>query len=464
MNGPYQRKSQRRIFGAVLAVLAMAGCSVVPVYKAPGFPFAKSFSRSSAPILLDNAAWWKRFDDPVLNRLVETALRGNLDLKIARERVTEARARTGTVPLAAGLTGSVSAEQRSTTTFAESTTTATEGGAEASFGFGWLFDPYGGRKALQAAAAARVEVADAELDAARLLLLSSITTTYIDLRYSQRALQLRQQELQSRRRTLRLVRDLTEGKLATRLDLIRAEALVSETQGLIPPLQAAAQIRSNEIAVLLGLAPGAANMVLGGAGGQPQADLPAEIGIPADLLRNRPDIRIAERMYYAAVADIGVAKADLYPTLSLGGTITLSTFNGPVTAATQFGPSLRLPALPDSPRRATVAVRESRASQAHATWASQVLGAIRDVESALAEYAGSLASVQASRQTVRLYSEAVELTREQIARDGATIRDLLDAEQSVAAARIALAQNLRELGQNFVVLNVGLGSGNGYEP
>lgn len=460
MTGPYQRKPRRRMFGAVLAVLILAGCSVGPDFRAPGFPFANTFSkgRAGAPVLLDNAAWWNRFNDPVLDNLVELALRGNLDLAIARERVTEARALEGTVPSGLSVTGSVGAQRRGGSSITAET------GTETSLGFDWLLDPYGGRKAQKEAAAARIEVADAELDAARLLLLSNLVTAYVDLRYTQQAALLRQRELRSRHQTLRLVRDLLEAGTSTRLDLVRAEALVSETQALIPELEAAIRSRTEEIAVLLGQVPGASNIPLGGAGGQPQADLSSEIGIPADLLRNRPDIRIAERLYYAAIAEIGAAEAELYPTLSLTGTFSLGSFSSVEDNSYLFGPTLRLPALPNGPRQSAVEVNRSRARQAHTTWTARVLGAIRDVESALAEYTGSLASVRASRKTVRLYAETVSLTRELIASDGATVRDLLDAEQSVATARIALALRLRDLGRDFVVLNVSLGSGNGYEP
>jgi len=436
----------------------LAGCSVGPAYKNPIFPFATSYKAQlgGSPVLLDNAAWWQGFKDPTLNELVETALSGNLDLALATERVTEAQALAGTIPQGASLTGNVDAG------VSGSRGTSSQTGTQGGFGLSWLFDPYGGRDAQNRAAAARVEVADAELDAARLLLLSSITTAYIELRFHQRALQLRRQELGSRRATLDLVRKLKAGNAATRLDTVRAEALVSETQSLIPGTEAAIRVQQNRIAVLLGQTPGATSLSLADSKGQPQAKMPADIGIPADLLRNRPDIRITERLYYAAVADIGAAQAELYPTLSLGGEISLSSFGSVKGSDYFFGPTLRLPALPNGPQTATVKVRESRARQALTSWRSSVLGAIEDVESGLVEYSGSRNSVTSARKTVRLRRESVTLTRELISRDGATVRDLLDAEQSVAVANTLLSQNLRQLARDFVILNVSLGSGNGY--
>jgi len=445
----------------MLAVL-LAGCSVGPSFQNPTFPFSAGFAARSSgnPVLLDNAAWWQGFNDRTLNGLVEQALSGNLDLALATERITEAQARAATVPFGATLSGNLDAGQRGGRGQPDQT------GARANLGLSWLFDPYGGRAAQDRAGAARVEVADAERDAARLLLLSGITIAYIDLRFQQRSLILRRQELGSRRRTLELVRKLGESGAATRLDTIRAEALVSQTQSLIPGVEAAIRVQQNRIAVLLGQTPGqipgrvGSSLVASGA--QPLARMPSEIGIPADLLRNRPDIRISERLYYAAVADIGAAQAALYPSLSLGGEISLSAFGGARGSDYFFGPTLRLPALPGGPQRAQVQVRRSAARQALTRWRASVLGAIEDVESALVAYSGSRNSVTSARKTVRLRREAVTLTRELIAQGGATVRDLLDAEASVAIANISLSQNLRQLGRDFVILNVSLGSGNGY--
>lgn len=459
MTGAERRKPLRSILGVAMTIL-VAGCSVGPDYTGPVFPFMASYKSAHAglPVLLDNAAWWKKFKDPVLDGLVEQALEGNLDLTIAKERVIEAQALARTVPEPLSITGDVSAGRRGGRNI------TSQNGGEGSFGLDWLFDPYGGRAAQIRAAEGRVEVADAELDAARLLLLSGISLAYIDLRFQQRSLQLRRSELGSRRQTLDLVQKLQAGSTATRLDIVRAEALVSETQSLIPGIEAAIRVQQNRIAVLLGRPPGSPEASLVGAGrGQPLARMPSDIGIPADLVRNRPDIRIAERLYYVAVADIGAEQAELYPALSLGGQISLSAFGSAKGMNYFFGPTLRLPALPGGPQQAEVRVRESRARQAMTGWQSSVLGAIEQVENALVEYSGSRVSVTSARKTVRLYRESVSLTRTLISQDGATIRDLLDAEQSVATANFLLSQNLRQLGRDFVVLNVSLGSGNGYQ-
>jgi len=459
MTGPGQRKPLRSLIGVAMAI-AVAGCDVAPVFQTPGFPFASSFSgkRSGAPVLLENVAWWSKFNDPVLDELVTEALAANLDLVLAKERVAEAQVLARTIPEPVTLTGQAEAGRRGGRTIADAN------GGEAIFGFDWLLDPWGERQAEVRAAQGRIEVADAELDAAQLLLLSNLATAYVDLRFQQRSLQLRRQELGSRRKTLDLITRLQAGNAATRLDIVRAEALVSQTQSLIPASEAAVRVQQNRIAALLGKTPGQTDpRLISGGRGQPLADMPADIGIPADLLRNRPDIRIAERLYYVAVAQTGVETAQLYPALSLSGEITLSSFGGASGMEYFFGPTLRLPALPDGSRRAQVEVQQSRVRQSQTSWQSSVIDAIEEVENALVEYSGSRASVSSARKTVQLYRESVDLTRALIGQDGATVRDLLDSEQSVATANILLSQNLRSLGRNFIALNVSLGSGSGFK-
>ncbi len=402
-------------------------------------------------MLLSNAGWWKAFDDPTLNALIETALAGNLNLDIAKERVIEAAAIQRSVPQSGLLSSNVRAGR------GRDSNGSTQTSAEASLGFEWIFDIYGGRRAQIDAAGARIEVADAEVDAARLLLLLNVANTYIDLRFQQASLQLRRSELASRRQTLELIQRLQEGDAAIEVDVVKARALISETQADIPEITANIEAAKNEIAVLLGKDPGGLNINLDRSSRQPRVSLSPEVGIPADLLRHRPDIRIAERRYYASIREVTGARADLYPRLSLSGTITRSSISGSQSPEYFFGPTLTLPVLPTNARRATVEQHQSRVRQAYSEWQLTVLEAIRDVENSLSKYSASLASQRASEKTVRLYEEVVTLTRKIVAGDGGTIRDLIDAEQNVSTANTILANSLSRVSRSFVELNVSLG-------
>lgn len=456
-----RRSAPRWLFVGVLAT-SLAGCDVGQVYRSPVFPFASSFeaAKSGNPVLLENVAWWESFNDPVLDDLVSKALRQNLDLVAARERVREAEALVGTVRTNVSVSGDAQARYEG---YDLSPGDVTDRGIETSLGFDWLIDPWGELDAERRAARGRVDVAQAELDAARLLMLSGLATTYIDYRFYQRSLALRYEELESRRKTVDILQTLAERGAATRLDVARAEALVSETRALIPGTDAAAKVQAHRLAVYLAKRPGELGNLLKGAGrGQPVARMAPDTGIPADLLRNRPDIQVAERLYYVDVEDITAERARLYPSLSISGVLTLSSL-GTSGSEYLFGPTLRLPALPDGPQKSRVAAREASAREALTVWQSTVLDAIEEVESALVQYAASRKSVGEARKTVALYQEIVSLNQELIGNEGATVRDLIDAEQQVATANVLLAQNLRQLGENFVTLNVALGAGATYE-
>ena len=238
----------------------------------------------------------------------------------------------------------------------------------------------------------------------------------------------------------------------------------TEAQSAVPTSKSAILQQKYRISTLLGMVPGTLDIDLDAGARMPRPAMAVNVGIPTDILRNRPDIRIAERVYYASVAEIGVAKADLYPRLSLSGSISLASIASGVDGSEFFfGPAVSLPSLPLKGKRGALAAQESRARQAHTAWKSTVLEAIGEVEVAIVGYQASSAAAQATQKTVRLYREARQLTRDLVLRDGATIRDLLDAEESIGNAELALAANQREVGRGFVQLNVSLGSGHAHE-
>ena len=438
---------------------AVAGCAKETPYAAPAFPFLQSYNghKSGAPVLLENTAWWKGFKDPTLNRLVERALRDNLGLAAAKERILEAEANLDAVPGQASLNPSLGVQR------SKSLAGTAQTRSEAQLGFSWLLDPYGARREQGKAARARIEVADAETDAAQLLVLLNLSNAYIDLRYRQQVLRIRHQEIRSRRQTLELTQTLFDKSSATRLDLVRAEARLSEAEAAVPTARAAILRQQYQIAALLGAVPGTLDISLDD-GTMPHPAMSANVGIPADILRNRPDVRIAERIYYASVAETGVAQAQLYPQLSLSGAITLASIASGVSGTEYtFGPALTLPALPNGPRRAALAAQQSRARQALTAWKSAVLDAIREVETAITDYSAAASAVQASQKTVRLYREAANLTRDLVLGDSATLSDLLDAEASITSAELTLAENQRQQSLGFINLNVSLGSGHASE-
>lgn len=466
-----------RLNGMMAAIAAgLAGCAPQGPHEAPApalslaaaFRAAPQTATQTAaqtapgrPVLLGNAEWWRRLDDPTLDRLVALALRDSLTIEQAMARLTEARANTRS--LAGAFAASPRLSGRASRGDGAGADTAV-----AEIGLDWLLDPWGGRRAERQAAAARAGAAAAEAEAARLLVLSRLGQTYLDLRYRQRLLALAEQEARSRARTLALTRTMAEAEAATRLEVTRSQARVAGLQAELPALRAAILARQNEIAVLSGVAPGslppdlAAALVQGH--GQPRPALAPDPGIPADLLRNRPDIRVAEQEYYAALAELDQARAALYPGLSLSGAVTLTRAGGQTTQAGYFGPALRLPAFPADAARAGVEARHARVRAAHAIWRTTVLGAVLEVENALLDYRAVSSSEAAALRAARLHREVLDLTRDLFAGGEATLGDLIDAEQAVAEADQVVAETRYRRGLGFVALNVALGAGHGMAP
>lgn len=441
---------------AALAALSVTACVPHADPARPAFPFAARYqaTKAGAPVLLVNEDWWRGLKDPVLTQVIDLALADNLSLEIARARIDAARAEVQAVPGGVSLTGDAALQW--------SGATATNPVADGNLELNWLLDPWGGRKAQLRGALARLQVAQAEADAARLLLLLNISNAYLDLRYQQRLRDLAREEQTGRRRTLALTRTLVAAESATRLEVARSEARVAEIEARMPGLQAAIRTKMNEIAVLAGKAPGQLGLGLEAGSGLPKPALTPKVGIPADLVRNRPDIQVSEAQYYASLADMTAAEAARYPRLSLGGTLSLSILEGGRSATSYvFGPQLTLPSLPGKAAKAAVDARAAAVRGAQAQWRQTVIGAIAEVENALIDYQAQAQSLAAAGRAVRLYDEARRLTETLFASGEATLTDLIDVDVALADARRTQAEAQYRHAQSFVALNIRLGSGTG---
>jgi outer membrane protein, multidrug efflux system len=438
------------------ALVVLTACAADTPYTGPQFGFLTGYRAAppGAPILLSNDAWWQDLNDPLLDRLIMLALQDSPSIEIARERIIAARAELRAVPGAAILTTTTDLQ-------AQGDQTGPDLVGSAALGLTWMLDPYGARRGQLRVAGAEIEVATAELDAARLLLLYNMANAYAELRYRQTLVALGRAELAGRQQTLALMRQLQDAESATWLEITRSQARISEVEATLPGLQADVTAKQNEIAVLAGFAPGTLPGDLGAGlatpAVQPRPRLSPDVGIPADLLRNRPDIRIAERRYYAALSTIDVARADLYPRLSLTGAISLDTLGGGIEYF--FGPVLQFPNLPLGQAQGGVAARESEARQAHAAWRATVTNALLEVENALVTYQASSLSVQSAQQASRLYAESYDLMRQVFTAGEATLTDLIDVEQSRASSDRQLADLQLQYALQFIALNVRLGAG-----
>lgn len=430
------------------AAILLAGCLPGPDYKAPRIELPARYARlAPAPVVgADLRSWWTGFKDPVLDALIARGLAGSPTVAQAAARLREAEAllrRAGNM-----VSGSASESQVNGT-----------GVDTRNSSVGLSFGLFGGQRRAAEAAFDRVQAAGYGVQNSRLTLLSTLAQAYVDLRYYQASYAQQQMDLASRKQTLSQIEVLLKSGQVTRLDELRSQALVAETEASLPQTSANIARQVNRIATLIGTPAGAVGIDLAYSGRQPSPRFSGPIGVPADLVRRRPDIAGAERSYAAAVADIGTAVGARYPSLSLTGQIIAPRVSGYATSST-LTTGLILPLFDQPALAAGVYVARARADQAYQAWRGTVLQAVEDVQSALAEVAGARQAVVGARRAVALNTEALSLSRQMLEGFGeVTVLDVLDRERAVADSRATLAQNQRDYADSAIALYVALGLG-----
>ena len=455
-----------------LSMLLLSGCVVGPDYQKPETALPAKFSESKATsgesVTLN--PWWESFRDKRLNDLVHQGMAENLSVLQALERITAAEANVvvagaGALPsIGASAEASASGQdgdylRRTSGGGYSSSSKSLTAGASAS----WLLDFFGQYRRSKEAANASLDAAYDDVNVARLAYLSDLVSSYVNARYYQEALALSRKNLESRRETLKLTNEIKEAGAASSLDVLQAEGLVNQTLAELPGLETGFHQSANHIATLLGLPASTITSSLIKGSAQPMPRYATRTGIPADLIRNRPDIRAAERRLEAATAQIGVAEADLYPSIELGGSIGATrNFTSAATGnltSWSFGPTLTLPIFNGGSLKARVKIARSEAEQQYLTWKSTVLNAVEEVENAQAALIRDGQTVAAQRKVVNSYEQTLNLARESYRGGASTILDVLDAERNVATARLQLASAIRQLARDFVALNVAIGGG-----
>ena len=445
-------------FGLIAALIA--GCAPLPDGVAPHFPFAQNWATPSpaTPRLLDDALWWQGFRNAPLDGLIARALAGNPGLAAAQARSKSAYAAAQAVPGAVQASGGLGAEASGGSLANNS------GEASGDFTLEILFDPGRGRESERRAVRGAAGLATAQAAGARLFLINEVTDAYLTLRYDQKRLALTQAGARRQQQTLKLAHTLAEAGESTRIEVLRSQAGLASLDAQLPAIEASIGRSLARLAVLAGDAPGALppnlQAALQAMDTQPRATLLPDPGIPADLIRNRPDIQAAEASYDIAVANLGQARAALYPRLSIAGTIEAQrSFGAGGSSAVSVGPSLRFPALPLGPAKAGVTAATGRVEAAYADWTSTVLQALYEVEAALLDYRAAARTETATDRAVALHKKTTALTRDAASAGEATLGDLITVEAALAQAEAAQAEARLTRAQAFMQLNIRLGSG-----
>ncbi len=455
-----------------MAVILAAGCaSVGPDYAAPRTSVSKDWhatlqggltARETNPEVL--AAWWTTLDDAALSRLMERAAAGNLDLKTAGARVREARARRGTAQAGRfptlDVTGSAVRNRGSEETGSGKTGSLYTVGMDA----GWELDIFGGVRRSVEAAEADLGAMQEERRDVLVSLLAEVALNYVEVRTFQARRAVAEANLEAQDETYRLTVWLFEAGLGDELDVAQASYNLENTRSQIPNLRAGAEQGMNRIAVLLGEAPGAVHGEL--ATYLPVPDIPPQVavGVPADLLRRRPDVLRAERDLAAQTARIGVAAADLYPKLRLSGSIGLEAFSAGslVSSGSTFlggGPGLTWKIFDAGAVRRNIEVQSALQEQYLIAYEAAVLNALEEVENAIVAYAEERRLRESLTETIRAAQRATDLVREKYRAGLTDFIHVLDAQRSLFSFQDQLAQSDGRAASNLIGLYKALGGG-----
>ena len=459
-----------RPVGLLLTLLmAVGGCTVGPDYARPELQLPDQWSGSEMTTPVDPAAirqWWTSFDDPTLASLIERADSGSPDLQAALARIDQSRA----------LRAYAGGERLPAIDVGGSYTRSRAGanglGAipgeyslySAGFDAFWEIDLFGRIRRSVESAQAALEQSQEDYRAVRVSLYAEAARNYIELRTAQVRMQYALANVAIQRKTLDLTQNRFEAEIAPELDVAQARLNLSNTESEIPSLRIAETAAINRLSALVGTTPHALRDELVVPGTLPHVQAMPAAGLPAELLRRRPDIRSAERALAAQTARIGLAEAQRYPSFSLSGTLglqatQLSDMGDWDSRMFGFGPAVRWNLFDGNRLRSLVAVEEARTKQLAAAYASAVLRAVEEVENALVGYAQEQERAAALRRSVEAARQSVTMV-ETLYRSGLTnFQNVLDAQRSLSQQEDRLAVSEGLILQQAVALYKALGGG-----
>jgi outer membrane protein, multidrug efflux system len=454
-----------RVYFLILPLI-LCGCSAgsqAPVHESPSLPINYSEMTGAIPQSA-GARWWSAFRDPGLDGIIQAGLANNLDIKTALLRIDAAQDNI-TVAGAGGLpsinldASHVRNKQTGAMKDVDGVVDTSTWGASAT----WLIDVFGEVRSQILSAKASRNAAIEAVSVARLVLLSDIATAYVDAKYYQELGTIGARAVQSRQHVVSLTRKLASQGIASDVDIGRAQQAAEAIIAELPGYDASFRKASNRLSTLMGAPAGMVIPALHNKGGQPLPAFDPDSGIPADLVRNRPDIRKAEEELAGAVADIGYARAQLFPTITLSGSITSSYISTDAKSGDlnkwSFGPSLRLPIFEGGKLRANVRIAATTAQQKEIAWRAAVLKAVEEVENALVAYNRSQVAVRSQMARVAAIQKTVRLSKAAYDAGLNSRLDILDAETDLFDAQSDLAFERRNVAQNFIALNIAVGRG-----
>jgi NodT family efflux transporter outer membrane factor (OMF) lipoprotein len=451
---------------AAMVLLALCGCASVTPRPAGALAVdvpatwaaadAASAPTAAAPL----ARWWQRFGDPQLSRLVGQALQSNTSVRTAQSALAQARALRDVS--AAGLwptLGSSASAQRGTSG-GRSTGNSFQAGLDAS----WELDLFGANRSALDASEATARASAANLGDVQVSIAAEVGLDYIVLRGAQARLAIAEDNLASQLETLQITRWRLQAGLLTELETEQARASAEQTRAQLPVLQTTLEQARHALAVLTGRPPAALAAELAAPGPVPQAPADLALSLPAETLRQRPDVRAAELQVGAAQARVAQADAARLPNFSLGGSLGLSALTvGALTDGASVVSSLlasvSLPVFDGGAARAQVRAQEAALVQAQLAYQAAVLTALKDVEDALVALRGDRERQARLQQAAAAAGNAAVLARQRYSSGLVDFQTVLETQRTQLSAQDSVASAGADVAADHVRLYKALGGG-----
>jgi NodT family efflux transporter outer membrane factor (OMF) lipoprotein len=460
--------------------MIVSGCAVGPDYRPPetrvpndwnGQEVVTPATPSKTTINpVELVEWWTAFNDPTLSSLVETAVRTNLDVRLAEARIRQARAARGVVgaPLWPQADASTLYQRSQGSSETGGGAIATVGGLknlwQAGLDATWELDIFGGTRRNLEAATADLQAAVEDRRDVLVTLAGDVGSNYINLRGFQQQIDIARRNLKAQKHNADIIQKRHDAGFVGGLDVANAKAQVATTESTIPLFESSARAAIYSLGVLLGREPAALEKDLAKAAPIPPTPPEIPVGLPSELLRRRPDIRRAEAQLHAATARIGVATAELFPKFNLAGTFGFSASEAArlgnwTSNFWSWGPSITWPIFAGGRILSNIKVQDALQEQALLTYEKAVLTALKDVETALVAYAKQQETRKALSEAVINNRKAVDLATQLYLAGKSDFLNVLIAQRSLFATEDALAQSTTTVDTNLIALYKALGGG-----
>lgn len=470
MNSPERGRPSRRrpVYLSCLVVIAAlgGGCGVRRPYVAP-VPLTPPAWVEPAPQSAELEAlsrWWESFGDDQMTSLVRRGIERNLDVRTALSRLREARASVSSARASLQPTVDASAAVRASGLNNGDSPAITSRSYSLGLDAAWELDVFGGIRSGIDSATATAEAREADLQDVLVSLSAEIALDYVDIRSLQQRLEIARANVSLQEETLDLTRFRLQAGLATDLDVQQALSNVESTRAQIASLESQAAQAMHALSILLGQTPAALDAELATPASIPVAPIAVAIGVPAETLRRRPDVRSAERQFAAQFAQVNVARADLYPSFRLIGSIGLESISlfkvlTPGSFVWNGSPSVSTRLFNRTQLRQNLVIQTERQEQAARAYETRVLGALQDVEDSLT----SLAQEQIRRDHLAAAANAAQQSADlslQLYNAGLRdFREVLDAQRSLLSLQDSLASSGASVSTDLIRLYKALGGG-----